>query len=149
MVVITIQRETLSTSIVFGDVRPQRLDAREGDMVRAREYGGNPFGVALVQIGLITHRLGIGEQNVDVLNTVILRMSDSETLERTRSVRFSGLQKCRLIFMRDGCIRSKGGGFILIKDIHSISFIRRMLDGFIIGIIGIIGRIIGFFRAFL
>nr|DAV71456.1 MAG TPA: hypothetical protein [Caudoviricetes sp.] len=146
MIVITIKREALSTSLIRSQVDVLGLDASPRNLMDAIQKTGHPLGVALVQIGLGTLSTGIREEHVDVLNTVILGVLKHELLKRARRITLGGSEEVLLSMgeissalhtfrMHKALIiirvleRRSAFDSIVFEDIHFISFIRRLFDG--------------------
>src|SRR5690606_32933478 len=76
---------TLRTSLLSRQVSNDRLNLREGGALRSVEDVTNPLNLTSKELGLVGHRLGIGEQQLDVSDAIVLGVSEERVLERSHT----------------------------------------------------------------
>ena len=72
---------TLGTSLVLGDVREHRLDARERSVVNSTHHLLNPASVTLDELGRIVQSASLREQPIDLLDAVSGSMLEEALLQ--------------------------------------------------------------------
>ena len=87
LVVVSIKSVASSTRLVSGDIGVHRLDSSERNVLRAVQNRIHPFGATAVEIRGVADSLRIREEDVDVLDAVILSMSNNSIGETTVSLR--------------------------------------------------------------
>src|SRR5690606_27599492 len=76
---------TLRTGLLSRQVSNDRLNLREGGALRSVEDVTNPLNLTSKELGLVGHRLGIGEQQLDVSDAIVLGVSEERVLERSHT----------------------------------------------------------------
>ncbi len=80
---------TLCTSLVLSNIRKCRLNTRERSVTYRAHYTGYPTSITLNELGRVVKSLSFGEQPVNALNTIFLRMGKETFLKRTITLTIS------------------------------------------------------------
>ena len=133
---------TLRSGGVEGDVGRQRLDARERRLPGTRQNGGDPLHLPRDELGRAVERLGVREQQVDVVDAVGTGVLEERLPERAALLRVDhdGLH---LRVGEGGAGLNTGGRSRAFEDVAGhvvVSFQGGVLDGVVgIGGVGVLG----------
>ena len=80
---------TLCTSLVLSNICKCRLNTRERSVTYRAHYTGYPTSITLNELRRVVKSLSFGEQPVNALNTIFLRMGKETFLKRTITLTIS------------------------------------------------------------